>query len=66
MDLITDLPKSRGFDSILFIVDHGLTKGIILILTTKRVTLEEIATLLIDNLFQRFGIPDKVISDCNP
>ena len=65
MDLITDLPKSKGFDSILFIVDHSLTKGIILILMTKGVTLEEIATLLADNLFQRFGIPNKVISDYN-
>jgi len=51
MDLITDLPKSKGFDSILSIVDHGLTKGIILILTTKGVTSKGIATLLMDNLF---------------
>ena len=66
MDLITDLSKSKGFDSILSVVDHGLTKGIILIPTTKEVTLEGIVTLLMDNLFQRFGIPDKVISDRNP
>jgi len=65
MDLITDLPKSKGFDSISSVVDHGLTKGIILIPTTKGVTLEGIVTLLMNNLFQRFGIPDKVISDCN-
>ena len=66
MDLITDLPKSKGFDSILFIIDHGLTKGVILIPTMKEVTSEEIAMLLIANFFQRFGIPNKVISDCNP
>ena len=66
MDLITDLPRSKSFDSILSVVDHGLTKGIILILTTKRVTLEGIATLLMDNLFRRSGIPDKVISDRDP
>jgi len=63
MDLITDLPKSKGFDSILSVVDHGLTKGIILIPTMKEVTLEGIVALLMDNLFRRFGIPDKVISD---
>jgi len=66
MDLITDLPKSKGFDSILSVVDHGLTKRIILIPTTKGVTSEGIATLLMDNLFRRFGIPDKVISDRDP
>jgi len=66
MDLITDLPKSKGFDFILSVVDHSLTKGIILIPTTKGVTMEGIATLLMDNLFQRFGIPDKVISDRDP
>jgi len=51
MDLITDLPKSKGFDSILSMVDHSLTKGIILIPTTKGVILEGITMLLIDNLF---------------
>jgi len=48
------------------VVDYSLTKRIILIPTTKGVILEGIAILLIDNLFQRFGIPDKVISDHNP
>jgi len=66
MDLITDLPKSKDFDSILSMVDHGLTKGIILIPTTKGVTSEGIVTLLMDNLFRRFGIPNKVISDHDP
>ena len=31
MDLVTDLPPSQGFDSILVMVDHGLTKGVILL-----------------------------------
>ena len=29
-NLITDLPPSIGFDSLLVVVDHGLTKGVIL------------------------------------
>ena len=66
MDLITNLPKSKSFDSILSVIDYNLTKRIILIPMTKGVILEGIATLLIDNLFQRFGIPDKVISDHDP
>jgi len=66
MDLITNLPKSKSFDSILSVIDYNLTKRIILIPMTKGVILEGIATLLIDNLFQRFGIPDKVIFDYDP
>jgi len=66
MDLITDLLKSKGFDSILSVVDYGLIKRIILIPITKGVISEGIVTLLIDSLFQRFGISDKVISDHDP
>ena len=66
MDLITDLPKSGGNDAILSVVDHGLTKGIILIPTTKAADSKEIAKLLVDNLFKRYGIPDKVILDRDP
>jgi hypothetical protein len=30
VDLITDLPLSNGYDSLMVVVDHGLTKGVIL------------------------------------
>jgi hypothetical protein len=30
VDLITDLPLSLGFDSVMVVVDHGLTKGVII------------------------------------
>ena len=63
MDLITDLPTCKGQDSILVIVDQGLTKGIILVPCSKTVTAEEVAQLLLDNLYKRFGLPDKIISD---
>ena len=66
MNLITNLPKLRGYDSILSMVDNGLIKRIILIPMTKEITSKEIATLLMDNLFQRFGISNKVISDNDP
>ena len=46
MDLITDLPVSLGFDSLLVMVDHGLMKGVILCPTKKTVTVDGIATLL--------------------
>jgi hypothetical protein len=40
MDLITDLPISDGYDSILVVVDQGLTKGVILLPCTKTITAE--------------------------
>ena len=66
MDLITDLPPVDGFDSILVVVDQGLTKGIILVPCDKMITAEETAKLLLNNLYKRFGLPDKIISDRGP
>ena len=66
MDLITDLPPDDGYDSILSIVDHGLTKGIILTATRKTATADDIAEILIEKLFSKYGTPQKIISDRDP
>jgi transposase InsO family protein len=71
MDLITDLPESRTADGticdcILSVVDHGLTKGVILIPTTKISDHTLIGRLLHDNLFKRFSLPESIISDRDP
>jgi Integrase zinc binding domain/Integrase core domain len=66
MDLITDLPPAEGSDSILVVVDQGLSKGVILCPTTKMVTMDGIGNLLHENLYKRFGLPDKMISDWGP
>ena len=67
MDFITDLPPVRGLDSILSVVDHGLTKGIILVPYSKfGATADATATLILDNVFKRFGLPDKILSDRGP
>ena len=68
MDLITDLPPVDGYDSILVMVDQGggLSKGVILSPCAKTITWEGIAELLRDNLFKRFGLPDRIISDRDP
>ena len=63
MDLSTDLPLSDGFDSILVVVDHGLTKGVILLPCNKTITAEQVANLLLENLYKRFGLPDEIILD---
>ena len=65
-DLITDLPISSGFDSLLVMVDHGFTKGVILCPTKKSITTEGIASLFFHKVFLRFGLFDKVISDQGP
>ena len=66
MDLITNLPLVEGYNSILVVVDRGLLKGVILCPCAKTLTWEGTAILLQDNLFKRFGLPDKMISDRDP
>ena len=66
MDLITDIPLADGHDSILVVVDQGLSKGIILIPCSKTLTSEETAWLLLENLYKWFGLPDKIILDRGP
>ena len=66
MDMITDLPMVNGLDSLLVIVNQGLTKGVILIPCSKTIMVEQVATLLMDNLYKRFGLPNKIISDRGP
>ena len=65
-DLITDLPPSSGFDSILVVVDHGLTKGVIFSPTTKTASALDIAKLFYNRVYSRFGLYDKIISDRGP
>ena len=65
-DLITDLPFSKGFNSLLVMVDHGLTKGVILCPTKKTITAEGIANLFFHKVFLCFGLHNKIISDRSP
>ena len=52
MDLITNLPPAEGYDSILVMVDQGLSKGVILLPCNKTLTSEDTAKLLLENLYQ--------------
>jgi transposase InsO family protein len=48
-------------------VDHGLTKGIILVPCTKLgATADATATMMLNHVFKRFGLSDKVITDRGP
>jgi len=66
MDLITDLPKSQGFDSILTIVDQGCSKAAKFIPCTKTIDGTGVALEYLKHLVPWFGLPKRIISDCNP
>ena len=61
-----DLPLADGFDSILVVVNQGLSKGVILMPCNKTITSEGTARLLLENLYKWFGLLDKIISDRGP
>ena len=63
VDLVTDLPETRGKDSILVVVNHGLTKGVIIIPCSKTINALEVAKLFFSHIFKRFGLHDSLISD---
>jgi hypothetical protein len=65
-DLITNLPLSDSFDSLLVVVNHGLTKGVILCPTKKTITTKGVAVLFFHKVFLYFGLFDKVISNRGP
>jgi len=56
MDMITDLPPVKQYDgkpldAVLVMVDHGLTKGVIITPCSKTLTEEGAAEILLDNLY---------------
>jgi len=66
MDLITDLPKSQGFDSILTIVDQGCSKAAKFIPCIKTIDGTEVALEYLKHLVPWFGLPKRIISDRDP
>ena len=66
MDFIVKLPLSEGYDSILTITDHDCTKMILAIPCQETINAEGVANLYLRQVFPRFGLPSKVISDRDP
>jgi len=67
MDFLTNLPPANtGHDSILVLVDHGLSKGVILIPCKKKISALSTTDLILNNLYKHFGLPDKLILDGDP
>ena len=65
LDFITDLPPSKGFHSILTIVDR-FTKMAHFIPCTKVITSQETTELLMREVFRHHGLPNDIISDRGP
>ena len=66
VNLITNLPSSHGYNSLMVVVDHGLSKGVILIPCNKTLDAKGVAELFFKNVFLRFGLHDYLISDQGP
>jgi transposase InsO family protein len=65
MDFITDLPTSKGYDSLFVVVDR-LSKAVIVAPCNKTITAEGTAQLYLDQVWRRTGLPQQVISDRGP
>ena len=62
-NLVTDFSSSSSFNSLLVVVDHGLTKEVILCPTKKTITAEGVIILFFHKVFLCFALYDKVIID---
>jgi len=66
MDLITDLPMSEGFNSILTIIDQGCSKAAKFIPCNKTINGPGVAQEYLRHLVPWFGVPRHIISDRDP
>ena len=66
LDLITQLPKANGYNTILTIVDQRCSRAAIFLLCHMMITGEGIAMSYLKNIFPWFRVPSKVISDWDP
>jgi len=66
MNLITDLPRSKGYDAILTIIDQGCSKATKFIPCNKTIDTEGVAREYLCHLVPWFSLPKRIISDCDP
>jgi hypothetical protein len=62
LDLITDLPATIRYDSIITVVDR-CTKMVVLIPCNKTVNAPEFAQLMVDHVFNKLGWPTDILTD---
>jgi hypothetical protein len=66
IDLITDLPRSEGYDAILMIVDQRCSKAAKFIPCNKTIDAKGVAHEYLHHLVPWFSLPKWIILDCNP
>ena len=62
MDFMTHLPESKGFDSIMMVVDR-VSKKAHFVPTRDTATAQEVSRLYFDNVVKHHGMQKSIISD---
>jgi len=65
-DFITDLPECDSFDSLMVVVNHGSSKGVISIPCNKMINATQTAQNYIDYVYRQFGLPNSFLLDREP
>jgi len=65
MDFIMKLPQSGGYNTILTITDTDCSKASIFIPCQEAIDSEGVALLYANHIIPHYGIPCKIISDCD-
>jgi transposase InsO family protein len=63
MDFVTGLPRTRSGNDAIWVVTDRLTKMVVLVPTTTKVTAPITAELFQQHVFPRFGLPKIIVSD---
>src|SRR5713226_6150532 len=58
-----ELPNSEGYDAILVVVDHNVTKVTIIIPCKTTITADQTVTLYLNHVWKCFSLPCKIILD---
>jgi hypothetical protein len=66
MDFITKLLPSGGFDTILTITNIDCSKASIFIPCNETIDSEGVVQLYLNHILPHYGIPKKIILDCDP
>src|SRR5712692_1981683 len=63
LDFIMELPNSEGFNTILVVVDHDVTKATIIVPCKTMITVDQTVALYLNHVWKCFRLPHKIISD---